>query len=338
MYNGLSMTFLHLFALLLSFLLSLYGTPIARMAALRFGVMDAPDGRLKDQLEPVPYLGGLAIYLSVLVPLCLFFAFDTAVFAILLAGTLVVLLGLIDDFGVLTPGAKFVGQLIAAWVLIKGGIVIRVETFPVWLNIIFTVVWFVGMTNAINIIDIMDGLAPGVALIAAIWLFAVSLINHHVMTSIFTIAMIGSLAGFLRYNFHPAKIYMGDAGSMFLGLTLAALAIVGSYTADNWLAFFNPLLIFGVPIFDTLYVMVLRARNNRSMFLGSKDHFAVRLKTAGWSVPRIVLSTYAISSALGGLALINMYVAYQVSIVMYAALLLICLLVGWRLAKIKIPA
>lgn len=332
------MTLLHLFALLLSFLLSLYGTPIARMAALRFGVMDAPDGKLKDQTEPVPYLGGLAIYLSVLVPLCLFFQFDKAIFSMLLAGTLVVLLGLIDDFGVLTPGAKFVGQLIAAWVLIKGGIFIRVESFPVWLNIAFTVIWFVGITNAINIIDIMDGLAPGVALIACIWLFAVSLINHHVIISIFTVGLIGSLAGFLRYNFHPARIYMGDAGSMFLGLTLGALAIIGNYTANNWLAFFNPFLIFGVAIFDTAYVMVLRARNKRSMFLGSKDHFAVRLKAAGWPVRRIVLCAYVVSATLGALAVINMYMSYQSSIVMYALLLVLSVLIGWRLAKIQVAA
>src|SRR5437773_1508957 len=116
------------FASLLAFPLALYGTPIARAAALRFGIVDQPDGRLKNQTKPVPYFGGLAIYLSVLIPLCLFYTFDSRILSILLAGTLVLLLGLIDDFGVLTPGAKFSGQAIAAFVLIKGDIVIRVAS------------------------------------------------------------------------------------------------------------------------------------------------------------------------------------------------------------------
>src|SRR5262245_32149897 len=121
----------YLLASLLSFLLALYGTPIARAAAIRFGVVDNPDGRLKNQQDPVPYFGGLAIYLAVLIPLCLFYSFDARILSILLAATLVLLLGLIDDFGVLTPMAKFLGQVVAVFVLMKGDVLIRVQAFPV---------------------------------------------------------------------------------------------------------------------------------------------------------------------------------------------------------------
>jgi UDP-GlcNAc:undecaprenyl-phosphate/decaprenyl-phosphate GlcNAc-1-phosphate transferase len=320
----------------LAFLVALYGTPVARAAALRFGVVDQPDGKLKDQATPVPYFGGLAIYLAVLIPLCLFYQFERSVLAILLAGTLVLILGLIDDFGVLTPAAKFIGQFIAAVVLIKGDILIRVEIFHPYVNLFLTLLWIIGMTNAMNIIDIMDGLAAGVAVIACIFLFIVSLMNRYDMIGMFAITLFGSLAGFLPYNFRPARIYMGDAGSMFLGLMLGTLAILVDYSASNQLAFLNPLLLFGVSIFDTMYVMLLRAINGRSMFLGSKDHFAVRLKLAGWSTKRIVLSAYAAGLCLGIAAICNMFLPTESSIVLYCTISAIFVLLGWRLARIKV--
>ena len=320
----------------LAFLVALYGTPIARAAALRFGVVDQPDGKLKTQNSSVPYFGGLAIYLAVLIPLCLFYQFERSVLAILLSGTLVVILGLIDDFGVLTPAAKFIGQFLAAVVLIKADVLIRVEAFHPYVNLFLTLLWIIGMTNAMNIIDIMDGLAAGVALIAAVFLFVVALMNHYDMIAIFAVCLVGSLAGFLPYNFRPAKIYMGDAGSMFLGMMLGTLAIIGDYSATNKLAFLNPLLFFGVAIFDTMYVMLLRAINGRSMFLGSKDHFAVRLRIAGWPIARIVLCAYAAGLILGSIALINMFLPTQSSIVLYAIISALCVILGWRLSRIKV--
>ena len=330
------MVIAYILASALAFLLARYGTPIARSAALRFGVVDQPDGNLKNHAEPVPYFGGLAIYLAVLIPLCLFYEFDARILSILLAGTLVLLLGLIDDFGVLTPGAKFVGQIIAAIVLVKGDVIMRVETFPLWLNLTMTMLWLVGMTNALNIIDIMDGLAAGIALIGSLVLFVVALINHDTMIAIFTATLAGGLIGFLPYNFRPARIYMGDTGSMFLGLTLGTLAIIGDYSDRNRLAFLNPLLIFGVAIFDTIYVMILRTLQGRTPFLGSRDHFAVRLKLIGWPVDRIVLGSYLMAIVLGGAALLNIYLPVERSIALYGVVLIGFVILGWRLSKIQI--
>ncbi|HJZ13589.1 MAG TPA: MraY family glycosyltransferase [Acidobacteriota bacterium] len=330
------MVIAYILASALAFLLARYGTPIARSAALRFGVVDQPDGNLKNHAEPVPYFGGLAIYLAVLIPLCLFYEFDARILSILLAGTLVLLLGLIDDFGVLTPGAKFVGQIIAAIVLVKGDVIMRVETFPLWLNLTMTMLWLVGMTNALNIIDIMDGLAAGIALIGSLVLFVVALINHDTMIAIFTATLAGGLIGFLPYNFRPARIYMGDTGSMFLGLTLGTLAIIGDYSDRNRLAFLNPLLIFGVAIFDTIYVMILRVLQGRTPFLGSRDHFAVRLKLIGWPVDRIVLGSYLMAIVLGGAALLNIYLPVERSIALYGVVLIGFVILGWRLSKIQI--
>ena len=143
-------------------LLSIYGVPIARLAALKFGIVDNPDGRLKHQREPVPYLGGLAIYLAFLVSLAFTFEFRQDVLGIVLSGTLIVMLGLIDDFGVLSPGTKLAGQFLAVFVLIKSGIRIEIASLPDWVDIVLTVFWMIGIINAFNLLDIMDGLSAGV--------------------------------------------------------------------------------------------------------------------------------------------------------------------------------
>src|SRR5919107_1947075 len=152
-------------------LLSMYGVPIARRAALKFGIVDKPDGCLKHQREPVPYLGGLAIYLAFLMSLAFTFEFRHDVLGIILGGTIVVMLGLIDDFGVLTPATKLAGQLLAVFVLIKSGIRIEIAAFPEWVDLLLTLIWMIGLINAFNLLDIMDGLSAGVGAVSAIGLF-----------------------------------------------------------------------------------------------------------------------------------------------------------------------
>ena len=219
--------------LMLAFTLSLYGVPMARRAALKFGIVDSPDGRLKHQREPVPYLGGLAIYLAFLISLAFTFEFRHDVLGIVLAGTLVMMLGLIDDFGVLTPGIKLLGQLLAVFILIKSGIRIEIASLPAWIDIGLTILWMVGMINALNLLDIMDGLSAGVGVISAIFLCIVAILNGDQTITFMLVALIGSLLGFLRYNWSPASIYMGDAGAMFIGLMLGSLSMIGKYTEGH---------------------------------------------------------------------------------------------------------
>src|SRR5207249_11379062 len=218
---------LYLLAFVLALSLALYGVPVARRAALQFNVVDRPDGRLKHQSAPVPYFGGLAVYLAFLISLALTFEFRQDVLGLVLGGTLMVMLGLIDDFGVLKPWPKLIGQLIAVFVLIRSGIRIEIAALPDWLDLLLTVLWMVGIINAINIIDVMDGLAGGVGLIACGWLFVVAAVNHDALVAVMTSALAGSLLGFLRYNFYPAKLSLGAAGTLFLGLMLGALAMLG---------------------------------------------------------------------------------------------------------------
>lgn len=299
---------------LLSFAFALYGTPLAMKAAFKFGIVDRPDGNLKVHKAPVPYLGGLAIYLAYLLSLAFTFEFSQDLLGILLGGTIIVLLGLIDDFGVLTPEVKFMGQFIAAFVLVKSGTMIYLAFIPLWLRVFLTALWIVGVTNAFNIIDVMDGLSAGVAMVAAVTLSIVALMNGKIMVAIMAITLAGSLLGFLRYNFNPARIYMGDTGSMFLGFTLAALSIgntVGSYTRTNFFGFLAPVLILGVPIFDTLLVMFFRTRRGISMFHGSNDHFAIRLKRVGWPVRRVVIASYMASCMLSAWAIVLINISYM---------------------------
>lgn len=293
---------------ILAFLLSLYGVPLARRAALKYGIVDAPDGRLKHQMEPVPYFGGLAIYLAFLVSLAFTFEFRHDVLGIILGGTIVVMLGLIDDFGVLTPWTKLLGQLLAVFVLIKSGIRIEIAAFPEWVDLTLTVLWMIGLINAFNLLDIMDGLSAGVGAVSAMGLLVAALLQGDQTIAFMLAALIGSLLGFLKYNWQPARIYMGDTGAMFIGLLLGAMAMIGKYPSDHPLSLLTPVFIVGIPIFDTLFVMYIRYQRGLPIFWGSPDHIAIRLRHWGMSVPQIVAVSYVATGLVAGIGLMLMTV------------------------------
>lgn len=287
----------------LSLGLGLYFTPQIRKVALRYGIVDRPDGSLKAHQQPTPYLGGLAIFLAFLFSTALTYEFTHQVLGLLLAATIIVATGLFDDLKVLSPRAKLVGQIIAAFVLIKAEIMIQLSFLPLWATLLLTVLWLVGVTNAINLIDVSDGLAAGVASIAGMFLYIVSLWNGHTTIAMLTLALVGASLGFLAYNRAPARIFLGDTGSMFLGFMLAALAMSGHYTFQNRLGAFAPAVVLGVPIFDTLFVMGIRWARGIPLMQGSPDHFAVRLRRHGASAGLIALVAYLASIVLGVAAL-----------------------------------
>jgi UDP-GlcNAc:undecaprenyl-phosphate/decaprenyl-phosphate GlcNAc-1-phosphate transferase len=287
-------------AFALAIVVSLYLTPLLREAAIRFGIVDRPDGRLKTQREPVAYLGGLAIYLSFLLALTATLRFDsTEILGLLLAGAIVVILGLIDDFGVLTPRQKLAGQVVAVLTLMNASIYVKLAFLPTWAAIALSFAWLLAITNAFNIIDVMDGLAAGVAAAAALVLFAVAVVNGRATSAVLLAALAGSLCGFLRFNFEPARIYMGDTGSLFVGLMLGALAMNNSYTRSNLVASLAPAVILGVPLFDMLFVMYVRRRRGLPVMLGSPDHFALRLRKWRLSTRQTVVASWAATLLLG---------------------------------------
>jgi UDP-GlcNAc:undecaprenyl-phosphate GlcNAc-1-phosphate transferase len=318
----------------LAFFLSLYLTPLVRKAALQFGIVDKPDGKLKQQRSPVAYLGGLAIYLSFLMSLALTFSFDKEVLGLLLAGTIIVVLGLIDDFGVLSPVVKLCGQCIAVFALIRSGIYIKLEFIPWYVAFPLSFFWLIGIINAFNIIDVMDGLSSGVAFTCSLTLFVVGVLNGSIVIAIMAIALGGSLLGFLRYNFEPAKIYLGDTGSMFIGMMMGSLAMIGNYTSNNIIACLAPVIILGVPIFDTFFVTYIRWRRGMTIITGSPDHFALRLRKWRLSTRQTVIASYFISAMLGCAALFMMKVSGCGALLIIIILISIALLTGYFLKKI----
>ncbi|HEY3175605.1 MAG TPA: MraY family glycosyltransferase [Candidatus Polarisedimenticolia bacterium] len=317
---------------------SLYGTPVAARAAVRFGIVDVPDGSLKHHRGPIPYLGGLALYVSFILTMALVFDFDQRVLGLLLAGTILVLLGLIDDFGVLGVWPKFLGQGFATLVLIKSDIAIHIGVLPGWANLALTVLWIVGMTNAFNIIDIMDGLASGTALIAAACLLVVATLNGQTPIVMMTATLMGSLLGFLKYNAHPARIFMGDTGSLFLGMMLGSLAMIGKYDRYNEIGYLSPLLILAVPLFDTVYVMTLRLARFKNPFKGSPDHFALRLRRTGMPVRLVVFLSWGAGAALGALAILNLYLDATLSAFLVGGVVIFLVMAGLALSRIPVHA
>jgi UDP-GlcNAc:undecaprenyl-phosphate GlcNAc-1-phosphate transferase len=277
----------------------MYITPIIIRAAIKYDIVDKPDGKLKKHDKPVAYLGGLAVYLAFLFSIALTFDFSQEILGLLLSGTIIILLGIVDDLRALSPKLKLIGQAISVLVLIKSGIYIKIIFLPFPVCLILTFFWLMAAINAFNIIDVMDGLSAGTGFIISFILFAVAVINNRPVIAVLTISLAGSLLGFLRYNFRPARIYLGDTGSMFIGIMLGALSMIGSYTENNNFGCLAPAVIMGIPLFDTMFVMYIRWKRGVPVIYGSPDHFALRLRKWKLSTKQTVLISYATGIILG---------------------------------------
>jgi len=277
-------------------------TPLTIHVATVFRIHDAPDGRLKKHERPTPYLGGLAVATGFVIAFSLLSTSESIgqrALGILAGGFMMMLLGLYDDLIDLMPLVKFLGQMLAAAALYKAGVRVELAMLGQWGNLVLTVLWITGITNAFNIIDVMDGLAAGVAAAAALVLFLVAVVNGRATYAVLLAALAGALCGFLRSNFEPAKIYMGDAGSLFVGLMLGALAMNNSYTSKNLVASLAPVVILGVPVFDMLFVMYIRYRRGLPVMRGSPDHFALRLRRWRLTTRQTVLLSWGATLLLG---------------------------------------
>jgi UDP-GlcNAc:undecaprenyl-phosphate GlcNAc-1-phosphate transferase len=324
---------------ILALVLSLYLTPLMRKAAFKYGVLDVPDSRLKTHKEATPYLGGVAIFLAFLFTLALTIdgQIPPKTTGILLSASIIVMLGLFDDLKVLSPKVKLIGQAIAVLVLVKAGIMVQLGFLPGWANLALTFFWMIGITNAINLVDVSDGLAAGVTAIAGTFLYAIALMRPPDVIPMLVLPLIGATVGFLAYNRPPARIYMGDTGSMFLGFMLGAIAMIGKYTADHHrIAWVAPIIILGIPIFDTLFVMGVRFVRRIPVMSGSPDHFAVRLRNNGFSPGAIVGLSYLGACLVGTAGLLICIFDRQTAIIIsistvFGAILTTIAL--WRLGR-----
>ncbi|MCB0229126.1 MAG: undecaprenyl/decaprenyl-phosphate alpha-N-acetylglucosaminyl 1-phosphate transferase [Anaerolineae bacterium] len=276
-------------------------TPVVRRVAWRFGFIDQPSFR-KVHATPMPRLGGLAIYAGFIVALLVLgtrFRFNEAV-GILLGATLVSVVGGIDDHSPIGPAPKLLAQALAAGILIFSGVQVAVFDQQ-WLNVVVTVIWVVGITNALNFLDNMDGLSAGIAAVASAFFLLLAALNNQYLVGVMSAALLGACIGFLWYNFNPASIFMGDSGSLFIGFILAALGIKLRFPDNTdivtWMA---PVLVLGLPILDTTLVTVSRLRRGvNPLTTAGKDHISHRLARLTGSKREAVLMCYLIGGVFG---------------------------------------
>jgi len=287
-----------------SALVAFIATPLVRQLAHRVGFLDQPSQR-KVHLSPMPLMGGVAIYIGFVAALLVA---GTETFRELLGvvggATVLLVIGLWDDRRNIHPLIKLAGQALAGVLLIWSGIQVTMFSQQ-WLNIAVTEFWIVGICNAINFLDNMDGLAAGIAAVASGFFFVLALVEGLGLVASLAAAVLGACIAFLYYNFNPAMLFMGDAGSLVLGFILAVLGIklefAGRSLAATWMI---PIVILGLPIFDTTLVALSRLRRRKPVYQGGKDHTSHRLNQIfGMTPARSVMTLYLISAALGLIAL-----------------------------------
>jgi UDP-GlcNAc:undecaprenyl-phosphate GlcNAc-1-phosphate transferase len=316
--------------LVVGLLASLALTPAVSWLATRQGWLDRPDGQRKLHAEPVPRIGGLSVYASFAIALGVLVLWVPQAAAsdgigvnryahLLLAGGAVAIIGLVDDLVGVSPWAKVFVQALAATYLYFHGFQIRALTNPfgepIWLGHLalpLTILWFVGMSNAINLIDGLDGLAAGVAFLATTSLFAAAALNEHWATGFMAAALGGALLGFLRYNFNPASVFLGDCGSLFVGFALAAFAITGSMKTSAAIAVAAPLLALALPIFDVMVSLLRRMVRGTGLFAADSDHIHHRLLRFGLTPRRTVVLLYGVAALLASLSLATLAGPQQV--------------------------
>lgn len=303
-----------------SLLFAVTATPLARRVAFALGILDQPSAR-KVHASPVPLLGGVAIYVAFLAALLLFSDafYVNQVVGILLGATWVSFLGIWDDWRTLRPLFKLLGQFVAIGILIATGVQVEFLRNPL-LNAVVTTAWLIGITNAVNFLDNMDGLSGGVVAIASGWFLMLALMNGQLLVAPFAAALLGASLGFLVYNFNPARIFMGDAGSLFLGFMLAAVGLKlrfpGQSDSITWMI---PIFVLGVPILDMTLVTLSRLRRRVNPWTtAGKDHLSHRLAALGLSHRSAVLVIYGLCLISGALGFAIQYASFEIAVGVFA--------------------
>lgn len=306
-YTGLRWLYIFFFSLSLSYLL----TPLMRLIAFKFNIIDNPDAR-KIHDDATPLLGGVAIIIAFSFSIMANMLLDKGMVVLLCGGIIVTFIGLLDDLRQMPARVKLIIQILVVLALIYNGIILNLfpprTTWGFWMNLVFTIIWIVGITNAMNFIDGMDGLATGLSAIIAVFMGIVAFQTNQPSMGWIAIAILGTCLGFFPFNFRfksPALIFLGDAGSTFLGFMLAGLAVMGHWSESRIVAFANPVLIFWVLIFDMTYITVERIVTGKVRtvkewidYVGT-DHLHHRLFSLLGDKWKAVLTIFLFSATLG---------------------------------------
>ncbi len=319
-------------ALAAAFITALLATPLVRKLAFTVGAVDRPDNHRKIHGKVMPRMGGLAVYAGFAAAVLVFGRLSPAAIGIIAGGSLIVLLGFIDDWRGISPRVKLAGQVAAALVAVYFGLKVEFLTNPfdggvidlgLW-SVPVTVFWIVAVTNALNLIDGLDGLAGGTAGIAALTLACVVWVDmlqngaSDVQAEAIglALALAASVAGFLPYNFYPARVFLGDCGSLFLGYTLSALAVMGLAKGATFISVVIPVVILGIPLLDTAMAVVRRLFKRRPVFQPDREHLHHRLLQAGMSHVQAVLCLYGVNAVLGASAVVMTLVTPSQAVVL----------------------
>ncbi|MCQ4923171.1 undecaprenyl/decaprenyl-phosphate alpha-N-acetylglucosaminyl 1-phosphate transferase [Tissierella carlieri] len=329
---------------LLATVISYLSTPLVRKLAFKVGAVDIPKDDRRVHKEAMPLIGGLAIFVAVIVVTLIFLPLEKEIISIIIGGTVIVIGGIIDDLKELKPKTKFMFQIIAGLILIFGDVKVDFITNPFtknssllylnWLSIPITLFWVVGITNTLNFIDGLDGLSAGVAMISSITLMIVAskgYTSNYISVIIMSAAIAGACLGFLPFNFNPAKIFMGDTGALFLGFMLAAITIEGVMKSVATIAIVAPILILSVPIFDTTFAIFRRLLNGQSISAADKGHLHHRLLSRGYSQRKSVLILYGISGIFGLFAILVSQANSRQAVYLSLVLLIVSVLVAIKL-------
>jgi UDP-GlcNAc:undecaprenyl-phosphate GlcNAc-1-phosphate transferase len=304
----------------------MFFTPLIRKFSLKFKLgIDHRNDRKTHQKRIITRLGGVSIFISIFISLLLtyFFILDNRIFlknisGILLGSLLILFTGLYDDIKGIKALNKLLLQIFASLILIKFNIIANFSKYITsdyihYINILITIMWIVGITNAINLIDGLDGLAAGIISIASITIFLISVINKNIPTAFLSIILGGATIGFLRYNFNPAKLFLGDSGSMLLGFFLASTAVIGSQKSATVAAILIPITALGLPIADTFFAIIRRTLKGINIFRADNGHIHHLLVSWGLTHRQAVLFLYALTIILGSLAFLITAIRNEIS-------------------------
>lgn len=325
-------------AAVFAFLVAFAFTPISRKISIKMGAIDVPKDDRRMHSEPIPTMGGLAIFIAFAFSVLAFVPLDKTYMAMLLGALMVVLVGMLDDIFGLKWWVKLIGQIGAALIVALNGIQITsIRTLELggW-AVPFTVLWIVGITNAINLIDGLDGLACGIVAISCVsLLFVASLYMEPQYFSVMIIiaALAGACFGFLPYNMNPAKIFMGDTGAMFIGFAFSVISIQGFFKLNALVSFGVPFLVLGLPILDTLLAFFRRVIKGQSFFKPDKKHLHHRLIDWGFNQKQSVVLMYSLSGVLGVAAFLFAKREYWAALILIIAALAVGLIVINRQAR-----
>ena len=300
-----NLVLMHVFSGVFSFFLTYYLVLAIIRLALRLHILDVPDGKIKCHKNPVPYLGGLAVYAGLIITLVLVYPFDRTLLWLLAGVTVLMLTGLIDDLKALKPWQKLLGQFVAVFCFLTGGFSLKTTFLSSWSNMTLSGFWMLSVINAFNLVDVMDGLSSLIAIIGTIGFLVIALLSGKYLVSLLLVAFLGAVCAFFLHNKPSAKIYLGDAGSLFIGGFLSIVPFLIPWRDSTSDVHYAPAIILAVPLLEVFFLIIIRTRLGIPFYKGSPHHYSLYLLRKGWSKWQVLAYTAIMSTLFAAVGILH---------------------------------